>query len=201
MKSKYNFINSTLKAGFFFVIPMAIVLIILIKIFVFIGPVSRIVESIIDPKGIIPFLSIVVSIILILTLFFIGGILESKLSGSRRLISWIESNILSLLPAYQLIKSTTQQKIGLESAADLKVVLVPTDGWVLAFLIEELANDEVLVFIPASPNPFEGSVNLFHKSEIRNTNLTTNNVYTILKKTGIGTRSIFDKAIIDPQIK
>jgi uncharacterized membrane protein len=78
------------------------------------------------------------------------------------------------------------------------VVLVPTDGWVLAFQVEELTNNEVLVFIPASPNPYEGNLNIFQKSEIRNTNLLPKDAYTILKKTGTGTRGIFDKSSIDP---
>jgi len=198
MNSKMIFVNYTVKAGVFFVIPIIIVLIIVLKIIGIITPVSNIIETIIDPQNKIPFLSTLISVLLILFIFFIGGILENQFSGSKKIISWIENNVLSLLPAYQLIKGTTQQNAGLEAAISLKVVLVPTDGWVLAFQVEELANNEVLVFIPASPNPYEGNLTIFQKSEIRNTNLSTKDAYTILKKTGIGTRRIFDKSIIDP---
>lgn len=199
MNSKMIFVNNTLKAGIFFVIPIIIVLIIVLKTIGIITPVSNMIETFIDPQNKIPFLSTLISVLLILFIFFMGGILENHFSGSKKIISWIENNVLSLLPAYQLIKGTTQQKIGLETAVNLKVVLVPTDGWVLAFQVEELANNEVLVFIPASPNPYEGNLNIFQKSEIRNTNLTPKDAYTILKKTGIETRGIFDKSIIDPQ--
>lgn len=194
-----SFVNNTIKAGIFFVIPIIIVLIIGLKIIGIIAPVSNIIETLIDPQNKIPFLSTIISVLLILFIFFIGGILENHFSGSKKIISWIENNILSLLPAYQLIKGTTQQKIGLETALNLKVVLVQADGWVLAFQVEELANNEVLVFIPASPNPYEGNLSIFQKSEIRNTNISPKDAYTILKKTGIGTRGIFDKSIIDPQ--
>ncbi|MBU1014026.1 MAG: hypothetical protein KKG99_13585 [Bacteroidetes bacterium] len=200
MNSKMIFVNNTLKAGIFFVIPIIIVLIIFLKTIGIITPVSHMIETFIDPQNKVPFLSTLISVFLILFIFFMGGILENHFSGSKKIISWIENNVLSLLPAYQLIKGTTQQKIGLETAVNLKVVLVPTDGWVLAFQVEELANNEVLVFIPASPNPYEGNLNIFQKSEIRNTNLLPKDAYTIFKKTGIGTRGIFDKSIIDPQI-
>jgi len=153
MNNKMSFVNNTVKAGIFFVIPIIIVLIIGLKIIGIIAPVSNIIETFIDPQNKIPFLSTIISVLLILFIFFIGGILENHFSGSKKIISWIENNILSLLPAYQLTKGTTQQKIGLETALNLKVILVPTDGWVLAFQVEELANNEVLVFIPASPNP------------------------------------------------
>lgn len=198
MKGRASFITHTVKAGVFFVIPVIIVLFIILKIIGLLAPIANYIDSVADPRGIIPFFSTAISILILILIFFLAGILEKFFSGSAKLIVWIENNILSVLPAYQLIKSTTQQSIGMDSAMNLKVVLVPTDGWVLAFLVDELANEEVLVFVPGSPKPYEGTLNLFRKSEIRNTNLTPKDAYDILTKTGIGTRSVFEKATIDP---
>ena len=197
MKNSLQFFNDTVKAGIFFVLPLLIVVLILSKVISYMMPIARFIESIVDPSGKIPLLSVTILVFLILSLLFLSGFVESRLSGSKKIIRWIENNILSLLPAYQLIKSTSQKKLGLESQMNLPVVLVPTDGWVIAFKIDDLANDEVLVFIPSSPNPYEGSLNIFKKIEIRNTTLTPIDAYAILRKTGIGTKSIFDKAQID----
>ena len=199
MNARISFINNTIKAGIFFIIPFAVVIILLFKVMGLLSPISKFIESVADPDGVIPHFSNIVTILLLIFIFFLGGILEKRFAGSAKIASWLEDHILSMIPGYELIKNSTKQNIGLEVAMSLKVVLVPADGWVLAFQVEELANDETLVFIPASPNPYEGSLNIFRKSEIRSTTLSPKDAYGILRRTGIGTRSLFDKAVIDPR--
>lgn len=199
MKKLNNFFIDTIKAGIFFILPVVICLFIILKIIKILTPLSQFVESRIAFHKLISFSSTIVSISIILIIFFVGGIIETKVKGSAKLIAWMEDNILILLPGYQLMKSTAKQSIGLELSDSLKVVLVPTDGWSLGFLVEELANNEVLVYIPDSPNPNEGNLNIFQKSEIKTSTLTTKDAYVILKSTGIGTREYFDKGNFSPR--
>lgn len=193
MKKKRSFFINTLKAGIFFAMPIIVSLFIILKIIHLLTPFSHYVKSKIDPHGLIAFPLIIFSVLIILILFFIAGMIDAWFKGNAKFIVWIEENVLVLLPGYQLIKSTAMQSVGLELSNDIKVVIVPTDGWSLGLLMEELMNDEVLVYIPGAPNPNEGNLNIFKKSEVKSSNLTPKDVYAILKKTGIGTRSYFTK--------
>ena len=196
-KMRMNFVNNSIKAGLFFILPLILLLIVFLKLLSFINPIAHFIGSFIDPQHKIPFLTLLLSILLIILFLFIAGILESYFASTKKIITWIENNLLVMLPAYQLIKTTSQQKIGMEVSDNLKVILVPADGWVLAFQVEELPNNELLIFIPSSPNPYEGSLSIFKSEEVRKTTISPKDAYEILRKTGIGTRHIFEQATIE----
>jgi uncharacterized membrane protein len=196
-RSVMNFVNNSIKAGIFFILPIGLLVMVVLKLVHVITPIAGVVGSIIDPNHKIPFLTVVVTLVFIILILFIAGVLESYFASTKKIITWIENNVLALMPAYQLIKSTSQQKVGVEVTDTLKVVLVPADGWVLAFLVEELPNDEWLIFIPSSPNPYEGSLSIFKSEEVRKTSISPKDAYEILRKTGIGTRHIFEQATIE----
>jgi uncharacterized membrane protein len=90
----------------------------------------------------------------------------------KAFVRWIEDNILVIVPGYQLIKNAGQAAIGLDASKNFPVVLVPVDGWMIAFLIDSLADNEIVVFVPGSPNPWSGNVLIFQKSEVKETSMT-----------------------------
>jgi uncharacterized membrane protein len=196
MKKNTEFFSKTFKGGIFFVLPFALVVIILLKIIQILTPVATKLGSWIDPQSHIPFFSYIIVILIILMVFFLGGLYEIQFSTGKKLGVWIEDNLLSMLPAYQLIKKTSQEKIGFASDQNLKVVLVPTDGWAIGYLVEELSDEEVLVFLPSSPNHFEGSLNIFKRTEIKSTKLSIKDAQDILVHTGFGAKYIFEKSAI-----
>lgn len=132
-----------------------------------------------------------ISAILLLLLFFLGGLMEQHFKTSAKLVNWIEENLLAMLPAYQLIRTVNQDKLGVESNQSLKVVLAPVDGWVIAFEMEEIDEEHVAVFVPGSPDPFGGNLVIFSKDMLRSTNLTSDQAFAILRRAGYGTGDFF----------
>jgi uncharacterized membrane protein len=189
MKPTLTFITKTTKGGIFFLIPIALIVIICDKVIQFIKPAGLKISSTIDPAGNSffnrPYL--ICALLLMLLCFGLGLIATSKIGDW--FVTWLEQNILSVLPGYLFLKSTGQALVGIEDATTYPVVLAQTDGWVIAFLINRI-DDKVILFIPGSPNPSSGSVMIFNNAEIIETTLTQKEAIRYLRNTGIGFKDL-----------
>jgi len=190
---KSGFITKTTKAGIFFILPLSIVVIILLKVIVLLNPFAHIIAQWLRHNANVVVADYLITGVIIFVILFLGGIVEGKFQTSRKLVVWIEDNILAMVPAYQLIKNVNQEKIGSGENSRLKVVLAPVDGWVLAFLVEEIDENFVMLFIPGSPDPNSGSLTIFKREEIKNTDLTVKEAYTILRQVGFNSASILKR--------
>ena len=70
MNAKINFINNTIKAGIFFIIPFMVILSILFKILEILSPMAEFIKAHADPNGVVPHFANFVTIALLLALFF-----------------------------------------------------------------------------------------------------------------------------------
>ncbi len=188
---KASFFSKTLKAGIFFILPIALVVVVVIKVYKLLYPIADGISKTIDPNSVFPFLSHSVVVIIFLLIIFIGGLLEGKFIASKNIIKWVEENILSLIPTYQLIKNTTQEKIGVSNNTKLKVVLVQVDGWMLGFITEELTDEMVLVYVPSSPDPNGGSLGVFNKTDIKPTDISVKDAYKIIRSAGFNSAELW----------
>ena len=124
MKSIMSFIKTTLIGGLFFVIPLVLLALIIGKVLdVFRKLVAPIADKIpIEAIGGITISRIIALLILLLVCFIAGLFAHTKKIKEFR--KWIETNILSHIPGYTLLKGMTESAAGIESD-DLKdVVLV-----------------------------------------------------------------------------
>lgn len=183
---KPGFITKTIKAGIFFVLPLALVIFIFMKIIHVMKPVTHMVGIWLGHKANILLSDYLISVILLLLLFFLGGLMERHFKTGVKLVNWIEENLLAMLPAYQLIRNVNQDKLGVKSNESLKVVLAPVDGWVIAFEMEEIDEQHVAVFVPGSPDVYGGNLIIFERDRLKSTNLTSDEAYAILRRAGYG---------------
>lgn len=192
MKSILKFINKTLRGGIFLIIPILLVILLLAKALGIIMPLAENINSLLFPHEDSLNIALLISISIIVLACFLAGLAAYSFIGTA-IVTWIENNILSMFPAYQLMKNSYKASLDISSTKKLPVVLVPADGWVIAFLVEELENDYKLVFIPGAPNPWEGGLSIFKTEQIRETNLSQKDAVAILRKTGIDTAQIWSK--------
>jgi uncharacterized membrane protein len=107
------------------------------------------------PAGVI---AITLLSILILVVISFGAGIIARTAAGRRLTRWSESSLLGRLPQYQLVKSMAEGLAHIESASGLKPALVSIeDGWQIGYLLEQLENDWVAVFLPQAPTPMSVS--------------------------------------------
>ncbi|WP_229683350.1 DUF502 domain-containing protein [Echinicola rosea] len=196
-----NFINKTLKGGVFFLIPLILSYVLLGKVVNIIHPLAfKISQSLHEDQEKILDFSYVMAIILVIFLCFILGLVASSSVGVS-FVTWIENNILTMFPAYRLMKSTFQSAAGIRENKDLPVVLVPMDGLVLGFLVDELPEGDKLVFVPGSPDPWSGNLIIYKASQVKPTSMTQPEALRILKQTGIGETDKFIKSIYQNKVK
>lgn len=184
MKHFINVISTLIKGGLFFLLPIILLIILLERAIKLIQPLSYYVETTLgieENRILTPF---VVSLFLVLLLCLIAGYIAQKGLG-KKMVEWIEDHILVLFPGYKLMKTTFEQRAGIAQNHNFPVVLVPIDGWMMAFLVEELENEKVLVFVPGSPETWSGSLIIFDKSKIKKTDLTQHEVHKIGRSLGI----------------
>jgi uncharacterized membrane protein len=170
MKKTFDFIKSMIIGGIVFFIP-------LIKLL----DVTQIFGIGVE---------IIISIAIILFILYIGGLI-SRTSLAKKIILKLEDNLLSKVPGYDLIKKTGESFVGFEAENSLPTVLARIeDAWQLAFLIEEIENENYAVYIPGTPNPLSGSVYFLEKDRIKKTTIPMKDAMKCLRGLGTGSNNL-----------
>ncbi|PZX54075.1 DUF502 domain-containing protein [Algoriphagus chordae] len=190
MKSILSIISNTIKGGIFFLFPIVLILIFFEKIIHILNPIATKVSAALGLEDSSLDFPYIIAIIIIILFCFIAGTV-AKLGAGKWLVDWIENHILILFPGYQLMKTTMQTNVGLDSDKEYPVVLVPIDGWMIAFHVDTLDNGNIVVFVPSAPSVWEGNVVLFEKEQIRSSHLTQKQAVQLIKRLGVGTNEIF----------
>ncbi len=195
MKSIMSFIKTTLIGGLFFVIPLVLLALIIGKVLdVFRKLVAPIADKIpIEAIGGITISRIIALLILLLVCFIAGLFANTKKIKEFR--KWIETNILSHIPGYTLLKGMTESAAGIESD-DLKdVVLVNIEEvWQIGFLMDEIDDELCSVYIPGAPNPMSGDVFFVKNERLKILDLPELSAMKIYKKLGLDAKKITEWA-------
>jgi len=189
-----SFIRTTMIGGVIFLIPFAVVILV-------IGKVVPIMRKIVEPlAAFIPFESVVglkipvlLTTVLLLITCFLAGLLARTRSASR-LAGALESSLLGRIPGYDLLQSISADVAGQTEAAQRQVVLVQLDdGWQLGLRMEQIGGDRwVAVFIPDSPTPQTGAVLIVEAGRVRPANISVTELFACYRKRGLGIRRLLE---------
>jgi uncharacterized membrane protein len=109
----------------------------------------------------------VAAIGLIALLCFLAGLL-ARTALARKIMSELESAVLSNVPAYEYLKQAGSSMMGLGEMAEHPVVLAQVGGaWRLGVQTDVAGSGLTAVFIPNSPNTFSGSVFFLAPDKVR----------------------------------
>jgi uncharacterized membrane protein len=152
-------IKTTVIGGLAFLLPVAIVVMIAIKVWQLMKTLSAPLTRAFGIDGIFGVATAdIVTVILILLICFVAGLIARSGVG-KRIHAYIDSKLLVLVPQYAFVKSMTPGKHQADLEASLKPVLVRFDDAAqIAFLSELPDSGLATVFIPGSPNPWSGAV-------------------------------------------
>ena len=85
------------------------------------------------------------------------------------------------------MKSVAEGLAHIESASGFKPALVSIeDGWQIGYLIEQLENDWVTVFLPQAPTPMSGNIMYLPVDRVRPLGITMVQAISIVKAIGVG---------------
>lgn len=192
MKSIFHFIKTTCLSGIFFLIPLGIIVIILGKLFHMLTPIANSIanKNTNDTLFGVSLLYLVVFFLILIICFIIGLISKTKLSKTT--INWLEERILCKIPGYTFMKKTNENIYGINQEEKYKVVLVKDDeNWSLAFEIEPIDEEFIIVFFPSAPHPWSGEIKIVPLTNCKNIEMSYKNVIEFNSKLGTGYGTFF----------
>jgi len=183
-----DFLKTTIVGGVLFLLPVALVLMVLKHAFELAAKAVRPVSNSLHFEHTVAGIgtATVLTVLLLVIVSFAAGMVARTQAG-RRISGWFERSFLGGLPQYQLLKSMGEGLAQIEDSGDLKAVLVSINGgWQIGYWLETLENGWVAVFVPQAPSPMSGSVLYLPASHIRPLNVPMMHARSVVKSIGIG---------------
>ncbi len=123
----------------------------------------------------------IVGILIIILISIIAGWIVQILVKDR----WtkkVESLITQIFPSYSFYKNFTSiANVNWKTA-----VLEADNSYSMCFVVEELDNDIMLVYIPSTPNTYEGSIAFRKRSDLKMLDISFSDAVKIIREYGVG---------------
>jgi len=165
----FNFLKTTIKGGFIFLIPVIIFIMILGKAYELMLKIAQPLAEIIPLETVAGVaLANLLANIAIIVLCFVAGVFSNSRLGNK-LFQALDDKLTLMIPGYAYLKSVTESITG---AADetkaLKPIMVRMDEQLqIAFEVERTTDDLVAVFFPGAPDPRSGAIGFVSKDRIK----------------------------------
>ncbi len=192
MQNKLKSLLMLLAEGFFIVLPVLLVVFVFKKLY---ETLKTVILKLVDvlPGKIFsePAVRVAAVVVVIVVLLMLLGLLTHMRLG-RAIGRWIEGAFLRRLPLYSLLRNFAKGLAGKEDEHALKTVLVTVKPGVqqLGLLVERHADGSGTVFLPSSPNPSSGTVQIVEASLIRELHVPAHMLFKCLSRWGDGTTNV-----------
>lgn len=189
----FQYVKSVLITGFFTLLPVLLILLILDETYTLLyGIVAPLAEQL-PGKDILGIgISSWLVFLIIILLFMLVGIVMHTATG-KRIGNWASENIMSHIPGYQLLQTISSQFSG-ESEEILLSPAIFESGtgiYMYAFILDEHDNYYSL-FVPMAPTPMMGTVQYVEKSLVKRLDIPPGRVLDNLMKWGIDSKKMFN---------
>jgi uncharacterized membrane protein len=178
---------STLVAGLLVVAPVYLAVLLMLKairsLSTVVGPLAKLLPAWLPGAQIF-------SLLLVLVVCFLTGLaLRTRLGHA----TWgqIEKSVFQRIPGYPLLRSLTQRLAGeSEDRAWRPALAEIEDALVPAFIIEELDDGRLTVFVPSVPTPFAGAVYVLSPTRVHSLNVPFTQAMSVISRWGSGSKDL-----------
>ena len=186
MKKLLAFVLSRLIAGLLIVAPIYLAILLLFKaaksIVGLVRPLEKLLPAWLRSEEF-------VALFVVLVACFLIGIVARTAPG-QSLRHKIEHSIFHRIPGYSLIRSFTQQLAGESSEAWKPALAEIEEALVPAFIIEELPDKRLTVFVPSVPTPFAGSVYVLTPERVHPLDVPFTDAIKAVSRWGAGSKKL-----------
>lgn len=163
MKAFRELVVSTVVGGLFIVVPVYLAVVLLLKGMQAVGglvrPLTALLPDWVPAEGLF-------SLLIVLALCFVVGTAVRTRAG-RAAREGMERLFFERLPGYGLLRSLTQRLAGdTEQSAWTPALVEIEDALVPGFIIEEVGDDRLTVFVPSVPTPLAGAVYVLARARV-----------------------------------
>jgi uncharacterized membrane protein len=183
-------LNRIFKGVILFLLPVMLLVFILEKAIVIVQKLILPLKQHLPAENImgIGVLSLI-SILLLMLLCYFAGILAER-TKVKKFISFLENNLLTMIPGYVMMKSRASEAIG-SSDDEWKAVLVGEDDeWKIGIAVDEQPGGYCMVFFPEPPDAKSGEMKLVHESKLKKLNMPVSKLLSIIKTYGHGAAAL-----------
>jgi uncharacterized membrane protein len=180
-----KFIRTTIAAGVLFLLPVTVTLVILGRVYMQVEKLLvPIIQHIPEQVGLFR-LRILITILIMLTIFFIGGLLV-RVSLFRKWVNALENQVLTFMPGYALLKTTTGEKLGSELEEKAQPILVKDNEHFRPAILVEIKGEWATIFYPEPPKYNTGEITLVRTDQIEYLSGNLSSTIKVMKRNGKG---------------
>ena len=163
MKYARELVVSTVVGGALVLVPIYLAVLLLLKgmqsVVGLVRPIAALLPDWLPGENLVSLL------IVLMVCFAVGTVVRTRAGRTAR--EGVEKTFFGRLPGYALFRSLTQRMAGEGDENVWQPVLAELDdGLVPAFIIEELRDGRVTVFVPSVPTPFAGGVQILSRERV-----------------------------------
>ena len=187
MKKPRSFFASTLISGLLIVVPAYLAILLLLK-------AMKSVMGLVKPFAALlpdwlPAGNVLALVLLLAICFLVGAAVRTATGRAAR--EQIERSLFSRLPGFALLQSLTQQLAGYGNDKVWKPALVEIeDALVPGFVIEELDDGRITVFVPSVPTPLAGAVYVLDRQRVHMLEVPFTQAVSVISKWGAGSSEL-----------
>jgi uncharacterized membrane protein len=187
MKFAREFLVNVLVGGLLIVLPIYLAVLVLLKGMQsaagLLRPVTALLPAWLPAAGLL-------SLALVLVVCFLIGIaVRTRVGGILR--ERVERALFERLPGYALFRSLTQRLAGEGRETAWKPALVEIEeALVPAFIIEELEDGRLTVFVPSVPTPFAGAVYILSRERVHALDVPFTQAIKSISRWGSGSKDL-----------
>ena len=187
MKGFGRFVLSSVTRGLLIIIPLYLAVLLLLKAMKSLAGLVRPLAMLL-PEW-IPAEKLLSLLLVLLVCFLVGASLRTRAGRSVR--ERIEKSLFEKIPGYELIRSLTQRMAGKDEETAWKPALVEIEeALVPGFIIEELEDGRLTVFVPSVPTPFAGAVYVLDRARVHPLSVPFTQAIKVVSKWGSGSKEL-----------
>ncbi|MEC4679261.1 MAG: hypothetical protein VST67_01015 [Nitrospirota bacterium] len=195
MQDKVGFIKVTVIGGVFFLIPLAIVFVLVGKL---VGVMRGVANSLSPLLAMdTPIGTIVLNLLALLVILgfcFLAGLAAQGVTA-KKIVGKLDATLLAALPGYAFVKgfADNMRRNDEMSESFLPVAVHFDDYSQLAFEIEREPNGKVALYLPSAPNPWSGTVVYVTDDRVNRLSMSLNEALKNIRMLGKGSSAIVER--------
>jgi uncharacterized membrane protein len=195
MKRLAAFLKATTLGGLFVVLPLIVVFGLLTKAVMGVHAVAHsLMEKIAGQESEAAHFPIIFAVLIVVAISFAFGLALISRRGQAT-GSWIERAILFRIPGYAAVRAIVGGIADAGSEGVVRPGLLTVDPGIEAYVlvIEDHGDGHLTVFLPGSPNPASGNVQIVRKDLVRMLNVRMTAATSVLQQWGMGSAKVLAK--------
>jgi uncharacterized membrane protein len=192
MKSIPKSIFSSILDGFLILLPFLLTYLMMGQLF---DAMLALTAPIVDllPKGVATSemaIKIEAAALLVILCFLVGLAVKTELA--RRFGRWIEETFLNRMPPYVILRNLARRISGRDVPNQLQPALISSDPGTetLGFIVEEHIDGKFTVFLPLSPTPGVGTLQIVSSEKIERMEVPMKDALGAILNWGAGTEAL-----------